>query len=86
MTSHNYKEIIEEMLTTGMMLSMEKERIKNLFSNAGIEIDGRNQVVRIPEEESPEETIKNLMDQLSEMPVIKISSKQVLRKHKLSIR
>ncbi|MBI5178480.1 MAG: hypothetical protein HZA04_04400 [Nitrospinae bacterium] len=79
----NPKAVIEEILDTAQKLSLEKDRIKGIFQKSGINVDGNGKVASVNGD--PLAALKSLMDNLSEMAVVKISAKQIVRKAGLTI-
>lgn len=76
------KDVISEILETSFKLSMEKDRILEIFKKSGVVIDGE-EVVGVDGEAKT--VLKSLMENLSAMAVIKISAKQIIRKSGLSL-
>lgn len=79
----NPKAVIEEILDTAQKLSLEKDRIRNIFTKSGVVLDGGMKVSAVSGD--PLAVLKALMDNLAEMAVVKISAKQIIRKAGLSI-
>lgn len=72
------KAVIELIIATSTKLTQDKERLIALFKNTGIIVNDDLSVNSISG--SPEETLKKLMVNLNQMPVIKITAKQIIRK------
>ncbi len=79
----NPRVVLEEILHTALKVSLEKERILAIFERSGIHVDGQMHIVNIAGE--PLAAIKSLMNNLSELAVVKISAKQIIRKAGLTI-
>lgn len=79
----NPKQVIQEMLDAAQKLSSEKDRIRGIFQKSGVVVDVNLRVSAV--DGDPMAVLKVLMDNLTEMAVVKISAKQVLRRAGLSI-
>ncbi|MBI3580956.1 MAG: hypothetical protein HY098_02590 [Nitrospinae bacterium] len=79
----NRKQVIQEILDSAQKLSLEKERIRGIFQKSGVVVDFDMRVTAVNGD--PTAVIKVLMDNLTEMAVVKISAKQVLRRAGLTI-
>ncbi len=77
------KQVIQEMLDSAQKLSLEKDRIRGIFQKSGVVVDDNMRVSAVNGD--PQAVLKALMDNLTEMAVVKISAKQVLRRNGLSI-
>jgi hypothetical protein len=77
------KLVVGEILDTGLKLSTEKDRIKNIFVKSGVGVTGDMKVDRI--DGDPMVVLKKLMDNLTEMAVLKINAKQIIRKAGITI-
>lgn len=82
--TNNFTDIFNKILETAMRVSSERERIKSIFEKSGITL---NQDMRVKEIEGDHmETLLKLMTNLSEMAVVKISAKQVIRHAGITLR
>lgn len=79
----NLTRVIQEILDSAQKLSLEKDRIRGIFQKSGVVVDADMRVSAVSGD--PTDVLKALMDNLSEMAVVKISAKQVLRRAGLSI-
>lgn len=79
----NRIQVIQEMLDSAQKLSLEKDRIRGIFQKSGVVVDANMRVSTVNGD--PTAVLKALMDNLTEMAVVKISAKQVLRRAGLSI-
>ncbi len=77
------KSVIGEILDTGLKLSTEKDRIKDIFVKSGIIVTGDMKVGGVNGD--PLAALKKLMDSLTEMAVLKINAKQIIRKAGITI-
>ncbi|MBF0274438.1 MAG: hypothetical protein HQK84_04310 [Nitrospinae bacterium] len=76
------KLVIAEILETAFKLSMEKDKIKEIFEKSGVTISD-NKAVGVNGDSM--DVLKQLMTNLSAMAVIKISAKQIIRKAGLNL-
>jgi hypothetical protein len=79
----NRTQVIQEILDSAQKLSLEKDRIRGIFQKSGVMVDANMRVSAVNGD--PTAVLKALMDNLSEMAVVKISAKQVLRRAGMSI-
>jgi len=77
------KDVIAEILDTAQKVSTEKDKIKAIFEKSGVTVSGDMKVGGVNGDALA--VLKNLMSNLTEMAVVKISAKQVVRKAGLSI-
>lgn len=77
------KSAIEEILNTSLKLSTEKERIRNIFVKSGIKVTGDMKVGGM--DGDIYDVLRKLMENLTEMAVLKINAKQVIRKAGITI-
>ena len=78
MTQHG---LLDQILETALKISTEKESLLDAFKKSGITVGEDYHVTEIAE--TDEETLEKLMVNLTKLPVVKISAKQVIRKAKL---
>jgi len=79
----NTEQVFQEIMDMGQKVSVETDRIKKIFEKSGIEVNSEMKISGINGD--PVVTLKTLMDNLSEMAVVKISAKQVIRKSGISV-
>ncbi|MBI3582536.1 MAG: hypothetical protein HY096_01130 [Nitrospinae bacterium] len=77
------KLVVGEILDTGLKLSTEKDRIKNIFVKSGVKVTGDMKVEGVDGDAI--NVLKKLMDNLTEMAVLKINAKQIIRKAGITI-
>ncbi|MBI5749530.1 MAG: hypothetical protein HZA00_10430 [Nitrospinae bacterium] len=77
------KLVVGEILDTGLKLSTEKDRIKNIFVKSGVKVTGDMKVEGVDGDAIS--VLKKLMDNLTEMAVLKINAKQIIRKAGITI-
>lgn len=70
--------VIEEILATALKLTLEREKLAVAFKISGISLDADMRVTGINGD--PQTALKRLMQNLSELAVVKISAKQVIRR------
>ena len=66
------KLVVGEILDTGLKLSTEKDRIKNIFVKSGVKVTGDMKVEGVDGDAIS--VLKKLMDNLTEMAVLKINA------------
>lgn len=74
----NPRAVIEEILATALKLTLEREKLAVVFKISGISLDADMHVTGINGD--PQIALKRLMQNLSELAVVKISAKQVIRR------
>lgn len=79
----NPKAVIEEILATGLKVSLERERLAVIFQKSGIRLDAEMRIAEISGD--PLIALKSLMRNLSDLAVVKISAKQVVRRAGLTL-
>lgn len=79
----NTRAIIEEILAMALKLTLEREKLAVAFKISGISLDADLRVTGISGD--PQIALKRLMQNLSELPVVKISAKQVIRRAGLTL-
>ena len=77
------KLVVGEILDMGLKLSTEKDRIKNIFVKSGVKVTGDMKVEGVDGDAIS--VLKKLMDNLTEMAVLKINAKQIIRKAGITI-
>ena len=85
MSLNEIERVIASMLETSLKLSLERERIRGIFTRTGILVSDEFGVTGVKKDHDPLMVLRELMDNLSEMPVLKIASKQILRKSGINI-
>jgi len=76
--------IFNGILETAMRVSTENERIRSIFERSGVILNDDMTVKEI--EGDPMNTLSVLMSNLSEMAVVKISAKQVIRQAGITLK
>ncbi|MDH5541516.1 MAG: hypothetical protein OEY64_00990 [Nitrospinota bacterium] len=76
--------IFNDILITAMRVSTENERIRSIFERSGVILNDDMTVKEI--EGDPMNTLSVLMSNLSEMAVVKISAKQVIRQAGITLK
>lgn len=77
------QKVIAEIFETALKVSVEKDRVKSIFEKSGIAIGADMKISFIHGDHT--EALGRLMGNLSEMAVVKISAKQIIRKSGLAI-
>lgn len=75
--------VIEEILATALKVTVERERLAVAFKISGINLDADMRVTAINGD--PLIALKKLMQNLSDLAVVKISAKQVIRRAGLTL-
>lgn len=79
----NLSAVIEEILATAMKVTVERERLAVAFKISGINLNADMRVTGINGD--PSVALEKLMQNLSELAVVKISAKQVIRRAGLNL-
>ncbi len=79
----NTRAVIEEILATALKVTLERERLAVAFKISGISLDADMRITGINGD--PQIALKTLMHNLSELAVVKISAKQVIRRAGLTL-
>lgn len=77
-TPTDIKELMNNILDTALKVSTEKSRISAAFRKSGVEVTEEMKVGEITGD--PQEALTALMSNLTEMAVVKIAAKQVIRR------
>lgn len=76
------KEVIELILITALKLTQDEEKLVTLLTDTGISLNEDLSLHSI--DGLPTEVLKKLMVNLTQLPVVKISAKQIIRKSGLT--
>ncbi len=79
----NYRAVIDEILATALKVTLEKEQLAAIFKKSGINLDADMRVTVIRGDHKA--ALVALMQNLSELAVVKISAKQVIRRAGLTL-
>ena len=72
------KRVIEQIIETAIKLTQDQKKFISLFQNTGIQVNKNLSIQSI--NGSAQAALKKLMKNLTQMPVIKICAKQIIRK------
>ncbi len=79
----NTRAVIEEILAIALKVTLERERLAAVFTKSGINLDADMRMTVIKGDHMA--ALKALMQNLSELAVVKISAKQVIRRAGLTL-
>ncbi len=78
-----FRAVIEEILATALKVTNERERLSVAFKISGINLDADMRITDINGD--PQKALQRLMHNLSELAVVKISAKQIIRRAGLTL-